>query len=317
MRQTERPQGSRFFAPARRVNDMDLMTQRFPAPFPPPFADSWGDDEFGLWAEFTVSSRHGSATQRLRWIEPGSFRMGSPESEPERNSDEGPQHWVTLTRGFWLADTACTQALWQAVMGNNPSHFNERNSEQPGSPQHPVDWVSWNDVVLPPEGFLVRLQAFTAGAAAGLPSEAEWEYACRAGTRTAYSFGDTITGEEVNYWSDERPRKMTVAVRSLPANPWGLYEMHGNVWEWCADRYTAYPSFAVIDQSGSVTKEYRSLRGGSWASHAGRVRSAFRDGDEANFNDGVIGFRLALGRKPASTVSEAGETGRQGADREA
>lgn len=192
--------------------------RRGPDPFPPPWASAWGDDRFGVWAELRVAG----AVQRLRWIEPGSFRMGH-ESQPEQ------QVPTTIAAGFWLADTACTQALWQAVMGTNPSHFSERNVEQPGSPQHPVERVSWNDVVLPPDGFLVRLQAFTAGAAAELPSEAEWEYAYRAGTQNAYSFGEKITDAQVNYLS-----KMTLAVKSLPANPWGFYEMHGNVWEWCA-----------------------------------------------------------------------------------
>ncbi len=259
------------------VFDLAEWQRRGPDPFPPPWAGAWGDDRFGVWADLRVANE----VQRLRWIEPGHFRMGD-ESQPEQ------QVPTTIANGFWLADTACTQALWQAVMGSNPSHF----SEQPGSPQHPVERVSWNDVVLPPEGFLVRLQAFTAGAAAGLPSEAEWEYACRAGTRTAYSFGDTITGEEVKYWSDERPRKMTVAVRSLPANPWGLYEMHGNVWEWCAD----------ASGSGDGVAE-RVLRGGSWCIYARGARSAFRGAYAPDGAGQVYGFRFAL-----RSTSPAGAT---------
>ncbi|MCM8622852.1 MAG: formylglycine-generating enzyme family protein [Candidatus Accumulibacter sp.] len=255
--------------------------RRGPDPFPPPWASAWGDDRYGVWAELRVATE----VQRLRWIEPGTFLMGD-ESQPER------QVPTTIASGFWLADSACTQALWQAVMGSNPSHFSERNSKQPGSPQHPVEQVSWNDVVLPPEGFLVRLQAFTAGAVAGLPSEAEWEYACRAGTQTAYSFGDTVTGEEVNYWSDKGARMMTVAVRSLLANPWGLYEMHGNVWEWCAD---------ASGGGGGVAE--RALRGGSWINDAGNARSAYRC---ANAPDGAtrrVGFRFAL-----RSTSPAGAT---------
>ncbi|MER2603391.1 MAG: formylglycine-generating enzyme family protein, partial [Candidatus Competibacter phosphatis] len=190
------------------------------------------DRQFSVYAEFTISTAHGSATQRLRWIEPGSFLMGSPEDEPERSSDEGPRHWVTLSRGFWLADSACTQALWQAVMGSNPSAFKE-------NAQRPVEQVSWNDV----QGFLRRLEALLPGCRADLPTEAEWEYACRAGAETPFSFGEQITPEQVNY-NGEHPyaggkkglyRQQTVPVKSLPPNAWGLYEMHGNVDEWCAD----------------------------------------------------------------------------------
>ncbi|TMQ75700.1 formylglycine-generating enzyme family protein [Candidatus Accumulibacter phosphatis] len=263
------------------VFDLADWQRRGPDPFPPPWASAWGDDRYGVWAELRVASE----VQRLRWIEPGHFRMGD-ESQPEQ------QVPTTIASGFWLADSACTQALWQAVMGSNPSHFSERNSKQPGSPQHPVEQVSWNDVVLQPEGFLVRLQAFTAGAAAGLPSEAEWEYACRAGTQTAYSFGDTVTGEEVNYWSDKGARMMTVAVRSLLANPWGLYEMHGNVWEWCAD----------ASGSGAGVAE-RALRGGSWSHGAGSARSALRGAYPPGFALQDVGFRFAL-----RSTSPAGAT---------
>ncbi len=263
------------------VFNLPEWQRRGPDPFPPHWASAWGDDRFGIWADLRVSTE----VQRLRWIEPGSFRMGD-ESEPEQ------QLPTTIATGFWLADTACTQALWQAVMGSNPSHFNERNSERPGGPQHPVEQVSWNDVVLPPDAFLVRLQAFTAGAAAALPSEAEWEYACRAGTQTAYSFGEEITEEQVNYRSGDRSRTMTVAVGSLPANPWGLYEMHGNVWEWCADA-----------SGGGKGVAARVLRGGSWGYDARSARSANRGANAPVNANQLNGFRFAL-----RSTSPAGAT---------
>ncbi len=244
---------------------------RWPERFPPPFACAWGDDAYGLWAEFEISA--GSAVQRLRWIEPGSFLMGSPEDEPERQEREGPQHRVTLTRGFWLADTACTQALWQAVTGDNPSRFK--------GAERPVEQVSWEDV----QGSLRELEGCVPDCLADLPSEAEWEYACRAGTTTPFSFGDNIDPTLVNYDGNHpyaggekgRYREETVTVRSLPPNPWGLYEMHGNVWEWCADGMRDYGEEPVVDPRDPVEgRSHRAFRGGSWIDVAGWARSACR-----------------------------------------
>ena len=241
--------------PRLAAADMDepfpIDLERRPAPFPPPFASAWGDDVHGLWADLRVTSERETAVQRLRWIEPGTFLMGSPQDEPERDADEGPQHLVTLARGFWLADTACTQALWEAVTGDNPSHFKGAD--------RPVEQVSWNDVGT----FLEKLEALVPGCRAELPTEAEWEYACRAGTMTPFSFGETITPEQVNY-DGKYPyaggkkglyRKETVAVKSLPPNPWGLYEIHGNVWEWCADGLRKYEQAPAVDPGGPEDKE--------------------------------------------------------------
>ena len=269
------------------------------------------DPEFGLWAEFTVSSRHGSATQRLRWIEPGSFRMGSPESEPERYRDEGPQHWVTLTRGFWLAETACPQALWQTVMGANPSYFQ-------GDSQRPVEQVSWHEV----QGFLRALEKLLPGCEAALPTEAQWEYACRAGSETPFSFGGNITPEQVNYDGNHpyaggakgRNRGETVPVKSLPANAWGLYEMQGNVLEWCADGTRAYDEWAQQDPTGPVSGDegaHRAVRGGSWIVRARGARSARRGAYLPGERYDVLGFRLSLrslepGQVPAPVQGRPG-----------
>jgi formylglycine-generating enzyme required for sulfatase activity len=257
-------------------------------------AISFGMDvQFGVYTDLAIRTKHGEATQRLRWIEPGTFLMGSPEDEPERDDDEGPQHAVTLTRGFWLADTACTQGLWQAVTGKNPSHFK-------GDAQLPVQSVNWHDV----QGFLRALDALLPGCRADLPSEAEWEYACRAGTVTPFSFGAGISPEQVNYngnyhYADGPTgfyRERTVRVGSLPANGWGLYEMHGNVWEWCADGLRDYDGEAQEDPRGSAPAEQsaRALRGGSWIARAGWARSAIRYASPPVGASDALGFRLCL-----------------------
>lgn len=228
-------------------------------------------------------------TQRFRWIEPGHFLMGSPADEPDRYNDEA-QHEVTLSRGYWLADTACTKAFWQAVMGYNPGHFNDYA-------RNPVTNVSWNDV----QRFIDELQRRVAGLAVRLPSEAEWEYACRAGTTTPFSFGKDITTEQVNYNGDHPYaggalglyRQWSVPVKTFPANAWGLYEMHGNVWEWCADLYGDYPSKPQIDPQGPPSGRSRVVRGGSWYDHGRDVRSSSRCMHILHRRHYTVGFRIA------------------------
>ena len=273
------------------------MADRFPDPFPPPFASAWGDDANGVWAEFKVRSegKARGVVQRLRWIEPGTFLMGSLEDEPERLDDEGPRHAVTLTRGFWLADSACTQALWRAVTGTNPSRFT-------GDGERPVEQLSWDGEL---QRFLRALEGLLPSCEAALPTEAEWEYACRAGSDTPFSFGANITPELVNY-NGNHPyaggekglyRKETVPVKSLPANGWGLYEMHGNVWEWCADGRRLYDGQAQQDPEGPVLdgpEALRVVRGGSWMHGAGRARSARRYAGHPGIVAGFVGFRLRL-----------------------
>ena len=162
-------------------------------------------------------------------IKGGTFLMGSPDTEKERTSSESPQHWVTLQR-FFLGKYPVTQAQWQAVMGNNPAYFKGNN--------RPVENVSWNDAI----AFCQKLSQKT-GRYYRLPSEAEWEYACRAGTTTPFYFGETITPDLANYDGNytyaSAPkgvyRQQTTDVGSFPPNAFGLYDMHGNVWEWCQD----------------------------------------------------------------------------------
>jgi formylglycine-generating enzyme required for sulfatase activity len=260
---------------------------RQPAIFPEAWASSWGEDEYGLWMGFTYKG----VDHRLRWIEPGSFLMGSPEYEAERDDDE-TRHPVTLSEGFWLGETTVTQALWEAAMGENPSEFK--------GAERPVEQVSWEDA----QRFFQTLNSERDDIGLRLPSEAEWEYACRAGTIGPFWFGDNITSGQVNYDGNYpyaggkagEYREQTVEVKALPCNDWGLFQMHGNVWEWCQDWFDDYPQGPVIDPQGPYAGEERLLRGGSWINSGSFCRSANRVGYTPVNRANVTGFRLARGR---------------------
>ena len=269
------------------VNARDAALATLPSEFPTPWASDWGVDPNGLWIGLVFSG----VRQAFRWIPPGRFLMGSPPEEAERLDNE-VQHEVILSEGFWLAETACTQALWEAVMGQNLSYFK--------GAERPVELVSWEDAV----AFIERLNAQVDGLNLRLPTEAEWEYACRAGTRTPFWFGDDITTEQVNY-DGNYPyaggkkgefRAATVEVKALHCNGWGLYQMHGNVWEWCSDWYGDYPKGPVADPVGAETGGRRVLRGGSWGSHGRNARSARRDHSAPDGRTHDIGVRLARGQ---------------------
>ena len=272
----------------------------------PDWAIAADRDQYGLYADVAILK----ITQRFRWIEPTCFMMGSPENEEERYSNE-TQHPVILTQGYWLADTACTQELWQAVMRNNPSDFKGE--------QLPVETVGWDDV----QNFLKRLNKNQPQLQLRLPTEAEWENACRAGTTTPFSWGEQIDSRYVNFdgnypynnGSMSEYRERTVAVKELPCNDWGLYQMHGNVWEWCQDWYGEYPAERVIDPQGSESGASRVLRGGSWIDIGGYCRSAHRDPYDPSARIDSIGFRLARGHelKPSRVLG----AGQQPADRSA
>ncbi|MDP3279903.1 MAG: formylglycine-generating enzyme family protein [Nitrosomonas sp.] len=257
----------------------------FPEEFPESWASDWGEDEFGLWMAFTYKG----VRQAFRWCEPGTFLMGSPPDEPERSGDE-LQHEVTLAKGFWIADTTVTQALWTVVMGNNPSVFKDE--------ERPVENVSWEDA----QTFIAKMNGLKAELKLCLPSEAQWEYACRAGSTMPFSWGDQIDSSLVNFdgnhpynkGSPSQYRKQTVAVKELPCNDWGLYQMHGNVREWCQDCFENYPAELVIDPQGSESGNSRVLRGGSWFDMGMRCRSANRLLHGPSRRSGT-GFRLARG----------------------
>jgi formylglycine-generating enzyme required for sulfatase activity len=232
-------------------------------------------------------------------IPAGTFQMGSPEGDPERSDDEGPQHEVSLG-AFYLAQTPITQAQWKVVAGwqkvqrdlnPDPSRFKGSN--------RPVEQVNWHDAM----EFCSRLSQRT-GKRYGLPSEAQWEYACRAGSTTPFHFGATLTPDLANYNGNftygDGPkgthREQTTDVASFPANGWGLHDMHGNVWEWCADHWHGSYDFAPGDHQpwlipAAAVEESRLLRGGSWDCRPGSCRSAFRSSARPDFAYDV-GFRV-------------------------
>ena len=231
----------------------------------------------------------------FRYCPPGTFQMGSPEDEEKRRDDE-TRHEVTLTRGFWMLETSVTQGMYRAITGSNPSRFKSGDN-------YPVEWVSWFDS----QSFCESLNAL-GGAPAGfefrLPTEAEWEYACRAGTNTPYFWGSKLNGDKANcngncpYGGVSKGRylKKTSAVGSYPANGWGLCDMHGNVWEWCADWYGAYASGPQTDPTGPTSGRWRVLRGSSWYGFAKNCRSAYRHCIDPTDRFSDCGFRLVLGR---------------------
>lgn len=264
--------------------------QRGPPEFPPMCACVWGDDRYGLWIDVVI----GGPVQRFRWIEPGEFVVGSPDTEQDRDVIEGPQHLVRLTEGFWLAETACSQAVWKAVMGGNPSNFQN-------DPQNPVDQVSWDDV----GEFLKKVGELLPAVKAELPTEAEWEYACRAGEPTTFSWGNRITSAQANYngnftyadGSSGEFRMKTVPVKSFVPNAWGLYQMHGNVWEWCADGMRPYDGEQQENprgEPGGAVDAQRVVRGGSWLDVPGWLRAAFRSRKHRSRRDNNRGFRFSL-----------------------
>jgi len=259
----------------------------FPEEFPESWAFDWGEDEFGLWMAFTYKGLR----QTFRWCEPGKFLMGSPLDESERESyglDE-TQHQVSLTRGFWIADTTVTQALWTGVMDENSSEFKGED--------RPIENVSWEEA----QAFIAKMNGLKAELKLCLPTEAQWEYACRAGSTAPFCWGDQIDSTLVNFdgnhpYNNGNPsdcRKRTVEVKELPCNDWGLYQMHGNVWEWCQDWFGDYSTEPVIDPQGPESGDSRVLRGGSWLNGGGLCRSADRNLNVPSYRDYVFGFRLA------------------------
>jgi formylglycine-generating enzyme required for sulfatase activity len=238
--------------------------------------------------------------QRFRWIPPGSFMMGSPLEENGRYYDETP-HQVNLSQGYWIADTAFIQALLQAVMPNNHSQFKGVN--------RPVESVSRKDV----QHLLQQHNQKHPGLKLCLPSEAEWEYACRSGTPGAFNFEGGLSLTRFNYrgtWDDydtwgEGALHQTAEVKSFPANAWGLYEMHGNIWEWCQDWYGSYLAQPMTDPNGPDTGADRVLRGGSWYDLGRHCRSNNRRSSSPDGSDSAVGFRLARGHQSAQAGSGA------------
>jgi formylglycine-generating enzyme required for sulfatase activity len=233
-----------------------------------------------------------SIGMKLVLIHKGTFTMGSPESEAGREEDE-VQHEVTLTKDFYLGVTEVTQAQYEKVMGSNPSFF-QGDKVKVDSSSHPVEQVSWEDAV----EFCKRLSDLPEEKKAGrvyrLPTEAEWEYACRAGRKTAFSFGDESGSLGDFAWFSNNSERKTHPVGEKKPNAWGLCDMHGNVWEWCSDRYGDYPKSAVSDPIGPREGSYRVYRGGGWIFEAADCRSALRHWAIPSGGGGLLGFRVAL-----------------------
>jgi formylglycine-generating enzyme required for sulfatase activity len=243
----------------------------------------------------------------LALIPAGRFRMGSTRTEVGHESCEEPRHEVTISRPFYLGVCPVTQGQFGQVMGRNPSFFDEFRSAHPGTPGHPVEQVTWYDAV----EFCDRLSAMPQERAARrtyrLPTEAEWEYACRADTTTPFSFGATLTDADANcdatspYGGARHGRfpDTTTPVGRYPTNPWGLCDMHGNVYEWCADWYmgTYYRRSPKVDPPGPAVGVQRVIRGGSWLIYPRYCRSALRndwepDLSNSDANNHMIGFRV-------------------------
>lgn len=234
----------------------------------------------------------GGATMEMIWCPHGSFMMGSPTTE-EGRADNESQHRVRLTKGFWLGKYPVTQKQWESVMGNNPSHFKGEDL--------PVEEVSWNDC----QKFIAKVNA-SLDFSARLPTEAEWEYACRAGTTTAYFWGNALNGDKANCDGNKpmgtkakgRYLKKTTPVGRYAPNPWGIYDMHGNVWEWCSDWHGYYPIRSVTDPTGPTSGDGRVLRGGSWYGDARYCRSAYRYRCDPSCCYFYCGFRLCCSAEP-------------------
>lgn len=233
-----------------------------------------------------------SLGMKFRLIPAGTFIMGSPETEEDREDNED-QHEVTISRAFWMGVHEVTQKQYEKVMGANPSWF-QGNNVKADSSNHPVETVSWDDTVQ----FCNRLselpQEKKAERVYRLPTEAEWEYACRAGSMAAYCFGDDseLLANYAFFW--ELSEDQTHPVGQKMPNAWGLYDMHGNVWEWCSDWYGEYPKRAVSDPTGPAKGSSRVCRGSCWDDIAAGCRSAYRGKTDPSNHDISIGFRVAL-----------------------
>ena len=241
--------------------------------------------------ELTVDLGKGIKLE-LVLIPAGEFLMGSPDSDKDVDADEHLQHRVRITKPFYLGKYLVTQEQWEAVMGDNPSHFK--------GPKNPEEMVSWEDC----QQFLKRLNDKVGGGKFQLPSEAQWEYACRAGSETRYCFGDDSSKLGEYAWYDANSGNKSRPVGGKKPNAWGLSDMHGNVWEWCQDwrKDGYYKQSPVDDPTGAATGSSRVYRGGCWIYPAWCCRSAYRGHGEPGLRCSGLGFRVS--RVPAETVAE-------------
>jgi formylglycine-generating enzyme required for sulfatase activity len=264
----------------------------------------WADKSAPATARRFYRAVQSGAPTNLVFIPPGTFRMGSPTNEVDRVEEEGPQTAVTISRGYWMGKYEVTQGEYEALMGSNPSWFNgdrtaDGQTNYGTDLSRPVDSVSWFDATNYCGALTQRERAagrIATNSVYRLPTEAEWEYACRAWTSTRFSYGDdpgyTNLTDYAWYWDNSGG--MTHPVGQKLPNPWGLYDMHGNVWEWCQDWFDTYPGGIAVDPQGPATGSYRVFRGGSWTYSGWFCRSASRSIFGSSIRPDGIGFRVVL-----------------------
>jgi formylglycine-generating enzyme required for sulfatase activity len=233
-----------------------------------------------------------SIGMKLVLIPKGTFTMGPTIDEKELFGHE-EQHEVTISQDYYLGVTEVTQAQYEKMMGKNPSYFQGAKVGNANTAL-PVENVSWDDAV----EFCKKLSDLPEEKKAGrvyrLPTEAEWEYACRSGSKSAYSFGESSKSLGDYAWFDQNSNGQTDPVGQKKPNAWGLYDMLGNVWEWCSDWYDEYPKGAVSDPTGPIKGSVRVYRGGSWSNVAVGCRSAYRRRSAPSLRGDHLGFRVAL-----------------------
>jgi len=225
-------------------------------------------------------------TMKLALIPAGKFMMGSPDGEQDRTKDEGPQREVTISKPFYMGIYHVTQEQYEQVMGKNPSKFK--------GAQNPVEMVSWDEAV----EFCKKLSQKT-GKTVSLPTEAQWEYACRAGSKTRFSYGDDEDYSKLGdyAWYSKNSDGKTHAVGQKKPNAWGLYDMHGNVWGWCSDWYASYENAVTTNPTGPLHGSERAVRGGIWTCEPLVCRSAHRCGISPNSQQSSLGFRVSVALK--------------------
>ncbi|NER83830.1 MAG: formylglycine-generating enzyme family protein [Leptolyngbya sp. SIO1D8] len=229
----------------------------------------------------------GEVPMEFVYIPSGKFLMGSTTEELERHNDEGPVREVVITKGFYLSKYEVTQEQWLAVMDNNPSVMNDTKNWK----QHPVDNVSWNDC----NAFILKINTLGLGTLR-MPTEAEWEYACRAGTTSRYYWGKDSSDYHVHdyAWAFSKAEGVSHPVGLKKPNNWGLYDMSGNVWEWCSDWRGPYDTDQLTDPTGPRDGQKKVYRGGSWFNKPATLRSANRNGHEPDMRGTNAGLRLVL-----------------------
>jgi formylglycine-generating enzyme required for sulfatase activity len=264
----------------------------------------WADKSTAATGKRLYRAQVVAPPTNMVFVPPGTFRMGSPTNEVDHDW-EGPQTAVTISRGLWIGKYEVTQGEYLVVMGSNPSYFTTNAIDWNGNPippdlTRPVEHVSWFDATAYCDALTQRERAagrIETNSVYRLPTEAEWEYGCRGWTSTRFSYGDDpgYTNLTDHAWYADNSDGTTHPVGQKLPNPWGLCDMHGNVWEWCQDYWSDnYPGGIAVDPQGSATGSDRVIRGGGWNVNAWDGRSAVRNGDIPDDRDGHIGFRVVL-----------------------